>query len=90
MMTAPHSLNPARLLDAALSGASSDLMGHVLSTVINALLSAEADVVGRHGRPEMDTRAGQSAPGPEDFFDPDTDGSSNIQHVTVQPDRQPF
>jgi transposase-like protein len=44
-MTAPHSLNPARLLDQALSEASPDLMRHLLSTVINALLSAEADAV---------------------------------------------
>jgi putative transposase len=44
-MTAPHSLNPARLLDQALSDASPDLMRHLLSTVINALLSAEADAV---------------------------------------------
>jgi transposase-like protein len=44
-MTAPHSLNPARLLDQALSGASPDLMRHLLATVINALLSAEADAV---------------------------------------------
>ena len=44
-MTAPHSLNPARLLDQALSDASPDLMRHLLTTVINALLSAEADAV---------------------------------------------
>ena len=44
-MTAPHSLNPARLLDQALSDASPDLMRQLLSTVINALLSAEADAV---------------------------------------------
>ena len=40
-----HSLNPARLLDQALSDPSPDLMRHLLSTVINALLSAEADAV---------------------------------------------
>ncbi|MCA1695610.1 MAG: IS256 family transposase [Actinobacteria bacterium] len=44
-MTAPHSLNPARLLDQALFDASPDLMRHLLSTVINALLSAEANAV---------------------------------------------
>jgi putative transposase len=44
-MTAPHILNPARLLDQALSDASPDLMRHLLSTVINALLSADADAV---------------------------------------------
>jgi hypothetical protein len=36
---------PARLLDQALSDASPDLMRRLLSTVINALLSAEADAV---------------------------------------------
>ena len=44
-MTAPHSLNPAAVLDNALSGASPDLMRSLLGTVINALLSAEADAV---------------------------------------------
>lgn len=44
-MTAPHSLNPAALLEKGLSDASPDLMRHLLSTVINALLSAEADAV---------------------------------------------
>lgn len=44
-MTAPHILNPACLLDQALSDASPDLMRRLLSTVINALLSAEADAV---------------------------------------------
>ena len=44
-MTAPHIVDPARLLDQAVSDASPDLMRHLLSTVINALLSAEADAV---------------------------------------------
>lgn len=44
-MTAPYSLNPAAVLDNALSGASPDLMRNLLTTVINALLSAEADAV---------------------------------------------
>ena len=44
-MTAPHILNPAALLEKGLSDASPDLMRHLLSTVINALLSAEADAV---------------------------------------------
>ena len=44
-MTAPHIINPAVLLDQALSDASPDLMRHLLSTTINALLSAEADAV---------------------------------------------
>src|SRR3954469_25524357 len=44
-MTAPHIVDPARLLGEALSGASPDLMRHLLGTVIYALLSAEADAV---------------------------------------------
>jgi putative transposase len=44
-MTAPHIVDPARLLDQALSDASPDLMRHLLGTVINALLSADADAV---------------------------------------------
>jgi len=44
-MTAPHIVDPARLLGEALSGASPDLMRHLLATTINALLSAEADAV---------------------------------------------
>ena len=44
-MTAPHIVDPARLLDQALSDASPDLMRHLLSTVVNALCSAEADAV---------------------------------------------
>jgi putative transposase len=44
-MTAPHIINPAGPLDQALGDASPDLMRHLLSTVINSLLSAEADAV---------------------------------------------
>jgi putative transposase len=44
-MTAPHIVDPARLLNQALSDASPDLMRHLLGTVINALVSAEADAV---------------------------------------------
>ena len=44
-MTAPHMIDPARLLGQALSDASPDLMRSLLSTVINALLSADADAV---------------------------------------------
>jgi putative transposase len=73
-MTAPHILNPAALLEKGLSDASPDLMRHLLSTVINALLSAEADAVcgAEYGTPspertnsrngyrhrDLDTRAG--------------------------------
>ena len=73
-MTAPHILNPAQVLDNALSDASPDLMRSLLQTMINALLSAEADAVcgAEYGMPsservnsrngyryrELDTRAG--------------------------------
>ncbi len=55
-MTAPHILNPAALLEKGLSDASPDLMRHLLSTVINALLSAEADAVcgAEYGEPSTD------------------------------------
>jgi putative transposase len=73
-MTAPHSLNPAALLQKGLADASPDLLRHLLATVVNALLSAEADAVcgaeygvvdpervnSRNGyrHRELDTRAG--------------------------------
>ncbi len=44
-MTAPHIIDPAGLLGQALDDASPDLMRHLLSTVINSLLSAEADAI---------------------------------------------
>ncbi|BEL03238.1 IS256-like element IS1081 family transposase [Actinoplanes sichuanensis] len=44
-MAAPHIIDPAGLLGQALGDASPDLMRHLLSTVINSLLSAEADAV---------------------------------------------
>jgi len=58
-MTAPHIVDPARLLDQAVSDASPDLMRHLLSTVINALLSAEADAVcgAEYGTPSPDRLA---------------------------------
>ena len=55
-MTAPYSLNPAALLEKALSDASPDLMRTLLATVINALLSADADAVcgAEYGQPSPD------------------------------------
>jgi putative transposase len=52
-MTAPHIVDPAGLLGEALSDASPDLMRSLLQTMINTLLSADADqVVGAEwGRP---------------------------------------
>ena len=73
-MTAPHIVDPARLLGEALAEASPDLMRDLLQTMINALLSADADAVvgAEYGRPtpgrssqrngyrhrDLDTRAG--------------------------------
>ena len=44
-MTAPHIVDPERLLGEALSQACPDLMRSLLQTMVNALLSAEADAV---------------------------------------------
>ncbi|WP_241731534.1 transposase, partial [Dietzia sp. B44] len=44
-MTAPHIVDPAGLLGQALAEASPDLMRELLQTMINALLSADADSV---------------------------------------------
>jgi hypothetical protein len=55
-MTAPHIVDPARLLDQAVSDASPDLIRQLLGTVINALLSAEADAV-------CGAEYGQASPG---------------------------
>ena len=73
-MTAPHILDPAGVLTEALGDASPDLMRHLLQTMLNALLSADADAVAgaEWGKPsperltqrngyrhrELDTRAG--------------------------------
>jgi len=52
-MTAPHIVDPARLLGEALAEASPDLMRTLLQTMINTLLSADADAVvgAEYGRP---------------------------------------
>jgi transposase-like protein len=44
-MTAPHIVDPARVLGNLLADASPDMMRSLLQTVINALLSADADAV---------------------------------------------
>ena len=44
-MTAPHIADPASLLGEALPEASPGLMRHLLQTMLNALLSADADAV---------------------------------------------
>ena len=55
-MTAARIVDPAGVLGQALAGASPDLMRHLLSTVINSLLSAEADAVcgAEWGQPSPD------------------------------------
>ena len=55
-MTAPHIVDPAGLLGEALLEASPDLMRSLLQSVINALLSADADAVvgAEYGRPSTD------------------------------------
>ena len=52
-MTAPHIVDPARLLGEALAEASPDLMRQLLQTMINALLCADVDAVvgAEYGRP---------------------------------------
>ena len=52
-MTAPHIVDPAGLLGEALSEASPDLMRSLLQSIINTLLSADADAVvgAEYGRP---------------------------------------
>ena len=44
-MTAPHIVDPARVLGNLLTEASPDMMRQLLQTMINALLSADADQV---------------------------------------------
>src|SRR3546814_14074394 len=58
-MTAPHIVDPAGVLSEALLDASPDLMRSLLQTMINALLSADADaVVGAEwGKPSPDRTA---------------------------------
>lgn len=55
-MTAPHIVDPAGLLGEALAEASPDLMRQLLQTMINALLSADADAVcgAEWGKPSPD------------------------------------
>ena len=58
-MTAPHIVDPAGLLGEALAEASPDPMRSLLQSIINVLLSADADaVVGAEwGRPSPDRTA---------------------------------
>lgn len=58
-MTAPRIVDPASVLAEALTDASPDLMRSLLQTMINALLSADADaVVGAEwGKPSPDRLA---------------------------------
>ncbi|PZO58519.1 MAG: IS256 family transposase [Pseudoxanthomonas suwonensis] len=58
-MTAPHIVDPHGLLGEALAEASPDLMRSMLQTIINELLSADADAVAgaEYGRPSPDRSA---------------------------------
>ena len=55
-MTAPHFIDPARFLSEQLEQASPDLMRQMLTTFINALMSAEAEAVcgAEYGQPSAD------------------------------------
>jgi putative transposase len=56
---APSSIDPARFLHEHLESASPDLLRHLLTTVINTLMSAEADAVCGVSSPErVNTRNG--------------------------------
>jgi len=59
-MTAPHIVDPAGVLGEALAEAGPDLMRSLLQSIINALLSADADAVvgAEYGRPSV-SRAAQ-------------------------------
>ncbi len=59
-MTAPHIVDPGRVLGNLLSDASPDMMRSLLQTMINALLSADADAVvgAEYGQPSA-TRTAQ-------------------------------
>ncbi len=58
-MTAPHIVDPARVLGNLLTDASPDMMRSLLQTMINALLSADADAVcgAEWGQPSADRQA---------------------------------
>jgi len=65
-MTAPHDIDPARFLQEHLEQASPDLMRQMLTTFINALMSAEADTVcgaeyGRTSEARVNSRNGYRA-----------------------------
>src|SRR5690606_36711950 len=62
-MTAPHIVDPVRLLGEALADASPDLMRELLQTMINALLCADADAVvgAEYGRPSPSRTALRNA-----------------------------
>ena len=44
-MAAPHSVDPAALLEQHLQGASPDLVREMIATLANAMMSAQADLV---------------------------------------------
>ncbi len=68
-MTAPHFIDPARFLSEQLEQASPDLMRQMLTTFINALMSAEAEAVcgaeyGQISADRINSGTGISIPAP--------------------------
>lgn len=64
-MTAPHIVDPAAVLGELLAGASPDMMRSLLQTMLNALLSADADaVVGAEYAHSWPSGAAQRLPPP--------------------------
>jgi transposase-like protein len=78
-MTAPHIVDPERLLGEALAEASPDLMRSLLQTMINALLSADADTVvaAEYGRPTP------GRTGPAVNHAPETNSTPRTSRVTA-------
>ena len=61
MTASPSSIDPARLLHEQLAQASPDLLRELLTTFVNALMSAEADAVCGAGYGRSQQRPGQPA-----------------------------
>ena len=66
-MAAPHSVDPAQLLEQHLADASPDLLRQMIATFANAMMSAQADQVCGAGYGERSaerTESAQRLPGP--------------------------
>jgi transposase-like protein len=68
-MTTPSSIDPARFLEDQLAAGSPDLLRSMLSTFINALMSAEADAVcgAPYGQPSPERTNVRNGYRPRDF-----------------------